>query len=181
MSVVVLPRKVAGVILCLIGGVSLIGGVFGDSSRNAGPVVAILLGSLFAVLGWMSIKSARPTQTSVAGQKGSAMARSTQQTAIPAAPSVSAQESGGEMDNHSKDGRMKNGKSLAVCAALFLILGFLLGREFPYHHYVRYEGVLIIDTSTGRVCSPFNSGKDPYAEFDGGYKDPSLDVPTCAK
>lgn len=35
-----------------------------------------------------------------------------------------------------------------------LVAGFLIGRRFPVHHYVRWEGSLLYDTSTGQICDP---------------------------
>lgn len=95
MSVVVLPRKIIGALFCIIGGAVLITGVFGDSSRNGGPIIAILLGSLFTGIGWMSIKSTSRTRASLDEQNGSAAVRSAQRTSIPAGTSVGVPESGG--------------------------------------------------------------------------------------
>ena len=48
--------------------------------------------------------------------------------------------------------------------------GFLLGRQFPAHHYEPWKNSsLLLDTATGRVCSPFVKQTDPYA--DGGHID----------
>jgi hypothetical protein len=55
MYVAVLPRKVVGTIFCFVGALTIIVGVLGNG--NAGPFVSIVLGSLFAGLGWLSIKS----------------------------------------------------------------------------------------------------------------------------
>jgi hypothetical protein len=40
--------------------------------------------------------------------------------------------------------------------------GFFLGREYPRHHYVRYErGGFLFDTATGKVCNPVGDIKTP--------------------
>ena len=35
-----------------------------------------------------------------------------------------------------------------------LVAGFLIGRRFPEHRYVRWEGSLLYDTTTGEICDP---------------------------
>ena len=57
MYVAVLPRKIVGSIFCIIGALVMIIGIAGDSSRNGGPVISIIVGSMFAGIGWMAIKS----------------------------------------------------------------------------------------------------------------------------
>lgn len=43
--------------------------------------------------------------------------------------------------------------------------GFLIGRQFPAHHYQRFgEGPLLYDTSTGRICTIFKKTDNLFAQ-----------------
>jgi hypothetical protein len=53
---------------------------------------------------------------------------------------------------------MKNNLTAVFASAFFLLLGlnsgYLIGRNYPAHHYVQW-GPRLLDESTGRVCNPF--------------------------
>jgi hypothetical protein len=90
MYIAVLPRKVVGVIFCVIGAVAMIEGIFGESSGNGGQVFTILVGALFGGTGWMAIKSStRQPKSSLAEQRGNTVDNSVHPLSIPVVPSAS--------------------------------------------------------------------------------------------
>lgn len=46
---------------------------------------------------------------------------------------------------------MKN-TLLGLALLVVFACGFLLGRQFPAHHYVSEKPYFVLDTATGRVC-----------------------------
>ncbi len=57
---------------------------------------------------------------------------------------------------------MKKG-IIALLVAIAFLSGFLVGRRFPAHHYVRYErGGLLVDTATGKLCDPIPRANSPF-------------------
>jgi hypothetical protein len=87
MYVAVLPRKVAGVLFCMVGVLTMVIGILGGSNGTGGPAISILIGSLFAGVGALAIRSSskRP-QASIAGQ--GTMVQANRLASIPAMPST---------------------------------------------------------------------------------------------
>lgn len=52
---------------------------------------------------------------------------------------------------------MRQGKQIVAGTVLSVVLfgaGFLIGRQFPEHHYERFgKGPFLYDSSSGRICS----------------------------
>jgi hypothetical protein len=49
---------------------------------------------------------------------------------------------------------MENRIIVLMLVAVAFVAGFVIGRKFPAHNYVRYENLLLFDTTTGNVCDP---------------------------
>ena len=43
------------------------------------------------------------------------------------------------------------------------LIGFVIGRSHPAHHYVPYQSTFLLDTSTGRVCDSLPP--NPYRDI----------------
>src|ERR1700691_3579661 len=58
---------------------------------------------------------------------------------------------------------------LLVSGAVAIVFGSgcLVGRQFPAHHFERMgESWYVLDTTTGKVCSPFRDpNADPFAKY----------------
>ena len=91
---------------------------------------------------------------------------------------------------------MRNTWIIASMVAVLLFgSGFLVGREFPVHHYERFgNGFLLYDTSTGRVCTTarcaevnfleqgMQGGAAPQAAPPPGFTlDPPKPYPRCGE
>ena len=48
---------------------------------------------------------------------------------------------------------MKTVFLIAAAALVGMTGGFFVGRQFPAHHYQPYGSAMVIDTSTGQVCT----------------------------
>ena len=50
--------------------------------------------------------------------------------------------------------KMANSILIITTLIIGLVAGFLIGRRFPERNYVRWEGSLLYDTTTGEICDP---------------------------
>ena len=57
------------------------------------------------------------------------------------------------VESHSMRTGIKARLLIAAGALVGMTGGFLVGRQFPAHHYQAFNSVMVIDTSTGEVCS----------------------------
>jgi len=62
---------------------------------------------------------------------------------------------------------MKGPVVILVAVVIAGAIGFLAGRQFPAHHWVKYLNVYLMDETTGRVCTTVP-----------GY---GLNYPTCGQ
>ena len=64
--------------------------------------------------------------------------------------------------------------------AVALVAGFLVGRRFPAHSYAPAPGGFVLDTTTGKVCSPVGERKIP-SKAATGVEGPDISIPLCGK
>jgi hypothetical protein len=82
-------------------------------------------------------------------------------------------------------------KAALLCLVALLVFagGFLVGRQFPAHHYEKFNNGFMVDQTTGVVCNPYPPSPPTPLTFsetvlgksenpiDKGMKEPV--IPSC--
>lgn len=67
-----------------------------------------------------------------------------------------------------------------LLVAVAFVGGFFVGRRFPAHTYAPAPAGLVLDTTTGKVCSPIGERKVP-SKAATGVDGPDIIIPECGK